>query len=84
MPKIRPKFTVHSDQYGPVVIEADGKAHTRNGEDWFLRADAPELADGESITGVTWSPQMGGVITTSAGRALSHNLGHVAEWRQEV
>jgi hypothetical protein len=82
MPKIRPKFTLSSDQYGPIVVEEDGRAHTRVDNDWFLRADALELPKGETIMGAQWSSQMGVVLTTSAGNVYTHDLGHLASWRQ--
>lgn len=82
MPKIKPKFVIHSDQYGPVAVEADGNAHTMVDGEWFHRADAPELANGETIVSAAWSPQMGLMVTTSSGKVFTHDLGHVAEWRQ--
>jgi hypothetical protein len=82
--QVKARFTLHADQYGVVVVEADGKVHTRQDADWYLRADAPDLAKGETIAAAAWSPQMGVLLTTSAGRVLSHNLGHLASWRAEA
>lgn len=80
-----PKFSLSPAQYGALLIEDDGTVHRwQQGTGWVLAADAPRLKANEEVTGASWSDQRGVVLTTSGGRIMAHDLGHVSEWRRET